>query len=219
MPELQRKILRDYHQMNSALTALNLGKKVGTALTDKTIFPDTFWGVKLVLLLEFLAVLAQLEADYHAALNGGKREITARNNTWELFIKKLDAIALYLESECIETPDKLLASGFNLTQGRKNNGGKRSPMQVAKDFCVENMPEQGKARGSASQIKGAYNHELHYCRALPSIEASWMHKGMFMDITDMVMEGLEAGDLFFRMRSYGPDGAGPWSGIVTTTIT
>lgn len=219
MPAQQRKILRDYHNIKSASSTLAFFKQVAAALSNKSVFPDEFWGGKLSLLEEYLATVAQFEVEYHVALNGGKLEIATRNKTGELAADQLDALAAYLQSECINKPEKLLFSGFNLTKVERKSGGKREPLQAARDFQVYNLPEQGKAKGSAGPLKGAFNHEIHSCRINPSIESNWAHKGIFMDISDMVMEGLEPGDIFFRMRSYGPDGPGPWSGIVSTTIT
>jgi hypothetical protein len=55
--------------------------------------------------------------------------------------------------------------------------------------------------------------------ARTSVEQDWFHKAIFSDPGEMVMTGLSSGNTFFKMRSHGPDGAGPWSAVVCTFIT
>ena len=68
-------------------------------------------------------------------------------------------------------------------------------------------------------MPGVFNCEIHVNQTDPSVEANWLHKAIFPDAAEMVMENLAPGNTFFRMRYHGPGGHGPWSAIVSTTIT
>ena len=87
------------------------------------------------------------------------------------------------------------------------------------DFNVTNAGELGRALATASTFAGALVHEIHINQKDPSVEDDWFHKAIFPDSHNMVMESLAAGNTFFRMRHHGPDGPGPWSGVVSTTIS
>jgi hypothetical protein len=124
-----------------------------------------------------------------------------------------------LEAAFILDPDALLTTGFTITQERRSTNRVKLPLTAPMDFNVTNSSEKGRALGTASTCPGALIHEIHLNLMDPASEEDWFHKSNFIDSREMVMDGIAAGNVFLRMRHFGPDGAGPWSGIVSITIT
>ena len=217
------KIRRGYRQLKSPVEQVNFCERVGSALTalvETAIITDAVWMENPDLLRTFCTVVVVLRKAYHTALNGGKNEIMDRDNIWQKAMGLLDEIALDLEAASVRNPAILPNSGFDTTKGqRKSPSKKRMPLTASAEFQVVNTGVSRQAIGSASPVPGAYNSEIHRCRSNPSVEANWFHQGIHADPSHMLMENLDLGDTFFRVRHHGPDGPGPWSVIVSTTIT
>ena len=163
--------------------------------------------------------MASLDTIYHLSLDGGRSVIRERERLSQEIVVLLDQIASTLEAAFRMNPDALFTTGFTITQKRRSTNRVKLPLTAPADFNVINAPEQGRALGTVSTFPGAFVYEIYINLKDPSVEADWSHKAIFHDSQDMVMENLAAGNTCFRMRHQGPDGAGPWSGIVTTTIT
>lgn len=131
----------------------------------------------------------------------------------------LEEIALLLEAASVRNTDTLYTTGFSVTQERRTHIRTKLPLGPPADFSVDNLGDQGKAVGSVSTMPGALNHEIHLNRKDPSVEEDWYHKAMYHDATSMVMDKLDPGHIFFRMRHHGAEGPGPWSPITSTTIS
>jgi len=215
-----RRIKRDYRQRVSPAKFLNFCKKVDHCLTDNANYPESIWGENAALRQQYAQKVNALEAAYHLASNGDRLLIRERDKLSQEIIVMLDEIASLLEAASTRNPDALYSSGFSVTQERRSaNRAARLPLVAATDFTVVNTGERGKAVASASAMPGAYNQEIHINRNDPSAEDNWYHKAIFPEAGNMIMENLDPGNTFFRMRRHGPDGPGPWSTIVSTMIT
>jgi hypothetical protein len=211
---MQRRIKRNYRQEKSPVKALSFSKKVRHALTDN----QNFRAIDAIL-QEYFAAVDRLEVAYHLAINGDRNLIRERDKLWQEIILMLDGIAAALEAACVHNPDALFTTGFDISQERRSPNRTRSPLTAPEDFSVANTDQRGGAIGSSSDVPGAYNHEIHITDKDPSIEENWKHKEVFPDPERMVMNNLNQGNTFFRTRAHGPDGAGPWSAIVSIYVT
>ena len=213
---MRQRILRDFRQLMRRPTKfLAFNKKVKHALTNNPNCPESL----APLLREYFEKVDHLDTTYHVALDGAHSVVRERDRLSEEIAVLLDKIASALESALMMNPDALLTTGFSLTQERRSTTRVKLPLPSPSDFRVENLGEQGRASGTASSFTGALLHEVHVNQKDPAVEADWLHKGIFTDPQNMVMDNLYAGNTFFRMRHYGQDGPGPWSAVVSTTIT
>ncbi|QWV95120.1 hypothetical protein KP004_08065 [Geomonas oryzisoli] len=215
---MQRRIKRNYRQMNPAKFLAFL-LTVRRSLTNNRNYPDTFWGTNLALLQLFFEKTDAYEVAFRAASNGDRVLIHDRDKIMGEIVVILDQIVPLLEGGSVLNPDALSTTGFPVTHERRAHNRTKSPLTSSNDFNVENLGELGKALGSASTVPGAYNHEIHINRGDPSREADWFHHSMFPDASRMLMENLQAGNTFFRMRHHGADGPGPWSPVTSVTIS
>jgi hypothetical protein len=213
---MRQRILRDFRQMlRSPAKFLSFNRKVKHALTNNPNCPES----AASLLKEYFEKVESLETTYHLALDGGHTAIRQRERLSEETAVLLDQIASALESAHILNPDALLTTGFSVTQERRSANRVKLSLEAPPDFKVDNVGERGRAIASSSTSPAAYNHEIHINQKGPGAEEDWIHKGIFPDSRSMEMEHLSPGDTFFRMRHHGPDGPGPWSTVVSTTIT
>ena len=213
---MKRKMIkRDFRQMGSPARFMAFCKKVQHAMTDNPNLPDSV----LSFLKLYLEKVAILETTYHQALDGGRTLIRQRESLCQEIVVLLDQMASLLEAAFILNPDALLTTGFTVTQERRNTVRVKLPLTAPADFNVSNSGELGKALGKASSCPGALVYEIHFNVQDPSVEAFWFHKSNYIDPQQMVMDGLAAGNTFFRMRPFGEGGPGPWSGVVSTPIT
>jgi hypothetical protein len=190
-------------------------QKVTHYLTDNPNLPDSVFA----LLQQYFEKVKRFETIFHLALDGSRTQIREREKLSEEVVVLLDQIASVLEAAFILNPDALLTTGFTVTQERRSTNRVKLPLIAPPDFHVANAVEQGRAYAKCSSYPGALLFEIHINQKDPSLESDWSHKANFHDPQDMMMESLVAGNTFFRMRFFGQDGAGPWSGVVSTPIT
>ena len=210
-----RRIKRDFRQMGSPAKFLAFGKKVKHGLTDTPNLPDSIAALRQ----QFLEKVDRLDTTYHLALDGGRSVIREREKLSEEIVVLLDQIASVLEAAFILNPDALLTTGFTVTQERRSSSRVKLPLVAPLDFNVANAGERGRALATASTFPGALVHEIHINQKDPTVEDDWFHKAIFPDSQNMVMESIAAGNTYFRMRHHGQDGPGPWSGVLSTTIS
>jgi hypothetical protein len=211
----RRMIKRDFRQMSSPAKFLGFCKKVQHCVTGNPNIPATIDPLRQ----QYCEKVDSLDTTHHLALDGGRSLIRERERLSEEIVVLLDQLASFLEAALILNPDALFTTGFNVTQERRSPNRVKLPLMAPADFNVVNCGENGKALGTASSILGALVCEIYINLKDPSVEADWFHKAICHDSQNMVMDNLAAGNICFKMRFQGPDGAGPWSGIVTTTIT
>lgn len=214
----QRKIKRDYHKLSPG-KALTFYKKVDHCLTDNENFPEETWGANTTTRRQYSEGVGKYEVSFNGAINGDRVLAAERNKIQEELNVMLDEIACHLEAVSVRNPDALLTSGFNVIQERRATSRVKLPLSASSDFKVLNIDHRGRALGSSSPIAGAFNHEIHANYRDPSNEEDWVHKGVFVDPAEMMITNLNSGNVFFRMRSHGPEGPGPWSTTVATFIT
>jgi len=210
-----KRIKRDFRQMRSPAAFLAFILRVKHGLMGLTGLSEAL----AALVLLYCQKVDAWELLYHSALDGSHSQIRERDKRQEELIMLLDQLASALEAEFVANPDVLYSTGFNMAQDRRGHTRVKLALQAPTDFQVVNLGEQGKGLATASDFPGAYNHEIHINLGNPAAEEDWSHKSMFHDCSSMQMENLPAGNVFFRMRHHGPEGPGPWSAVVTTTIT
>ena len=213
----QRRIKRDYRNSTPA-KAFTFFNRIERCLADNPNFPDSTWGANTTTRQQLFDGVDRYSAAYHAAITGDRLLIAERDKIQEEVVVMLDEVASHLEAVSVRNPDALLSSGFSVVQERRSSRTKL-PLAASTDFNVSNVGPRGTAKGTSSEIPSAFNHEIQINYKDPSVEQNWFHKGIFADPSEMVMTDLNAGNILFRMRAHGPNGAGPWSGIVSTFIT
>lgn len=214
----QRKVKRDYRTLSPS-KALAFFNKVKRCLTDNKDFPDSTWGANTTPRQELFDGVDRYDQAYHAAINGDRLLIAAREKIQAEVVVMLDEVASHLEAVSVRNPDALLSTGFTVIQERRSTSRTRLPLAASSDFNVTNVGPHGTGMGSSSEIPGAYNHEISVNYQDPSVEQYWAHKAIFVDPSEMLMTDLNTGNIFCRMRAHGPNGPGPWSAIVNTFIT
>jgi hypothetical protein len=213
---MQRKMIkRDFRQMNSPARFLAFCMKVLHGLRNNPKLPDSV----LPLCQQYFEMVGRLDTAHHLALDGGRSLIRDRETLSAEIMVLLDQIASILEAAFILDPDALLTTGFTVTQERRSTNRVKLPLPAPTDLNVVNSGEKGRAIATASTFPGALIHEIHINLKDPTCEEDWFHKDNFPDSREMEMNGLLAGNTFIRMRHFGQDGAGPWSGIVSILIT
>jgi hypothetical protein len=214
----KRRVKRDYRQLAPA-KFLSFAVKVRLSLTNNPNYPESMWGGADGILHRYSNGVDELEVKHHLASDGGHTLIRDRDKLREEIIQMLDQIASLLEGASILNPDALLSTGFSITQERRSTPRVRLPLQAPADFTVINLADIGKAKASAGAMPGAWNNEIHVNTKDPSVEDHWGHHGIYNDPSEMLLENLSSGNNFVRSRYHGPDGAGPWSNVVSVTIT
>jgi len=215
-----RRIKHDYRQMGGTPAKfLGFSQKVIQSLTGNPNYPDSIWGANTNLWRKYIEHVDRLGVACHVASGGDRNLIRDRDKLIQEVILILEEIASLLEAASIRNPDALFTTGFTVTQERRTANRTRLQLTAPMDFAVVNTGERGKAVGSAMTQPGAFNHEMHINRNDPSVEGDWHHMAIYTSTAEMVMENLDLGNIFFRMRHHGPDGPGPWSPTVSTTIT
>lgn len=211
-----QRIIRDYRQMKR-LPARFLAfiKKVKHSLTDNRNYPET----AAALLQQYFQSVDNFETIYHLALDGSRTQRRERDRLIAEIVVLLDQIASLLEAAHILDSDALLTTGFTVTQERRSSNRIKLSLEAPPDFKVENLGDRGKAVATASSFTGALNCEIHINHRDPAVDEDWLHKAIFPNSKSMEMDNLVPGNVFFRMRYHGHDGPGPWSTIVSTTIT
>lgn len=209
-----KRIKRDFRQIKSPSRFLAFCKRVKHGIIDSQSVPETLRQL-------FFEKVDKLDTAFHLALDGGRSLIRDREKLSEEIVLILEQIASVLEAAHILNPDALLTTGFTVTQERRSASRVKVPLIAPLEFNVTNSGERGKALATASTFPGAFHIEIHVNRRDPSIEADWFHKGLVPHghAHNMIMENLEAGITYFRIRYQGHDGPGPWSAVVSTTIT
>lgn len=215
---VQRRIKRDYRRLTPAKFH-SLVLKVMHCLTDNLNYPDAIWGVNVAIRQLLFEKVIAYDVAYRLAGNGDRVLIRDRDKLMEEIIVILDEVASLLDAASIRNTDALFTTGFSVTQERRSHVRVKLPLTSPNDLNIINLGELGKALGTASTMPGAFNHEIQINRGDPSVEADWFHKSMFPDASSMNLDNLEPGNTFFRMRHHGADGPGPWSSIMSVTIT
>lgn len=215
---VRRRIKRNFRQCTPGKFR-TFYRKVKLSMTNNPHYPAPIWGDSTVL-QQFFEIVDRLEVAYHLASNGDRILIMDRDKLINETKEILEEMALLLEAASVKSPDALLTTGFSVTQERRSiPRPKKTPLSAPVDFTVVNSGQTGKAVGSANDMPGAFNHEIQFNRRDPSQEADWLHKGIYPGVSEMIMEYLEAGNTFFRMRHHGPEGPGPWSSVTSVWIS
>lgn len=210
-----RRIKRDFRQVGSPSRFLAFCLRVKHSLKDNPNVAESL----LPLVQLYFGNVDQLEKVHHVAMDGSRSSIREREKLSQEIIVLLDQLASALESTLLLNPDALYTTGFSITQERRSTPRVKLPLLASTDFNVVNAGDRGKAFASASAFPGAFNCEIHINYKDPSSEQDWFHNSIHPDAHNMVLENLNPGNAFLRMRHHGPDGPGPWSGIVSVTIT
>ena len=212
---MQRRIKRDFRRTSLPAKFLAFCRKVQHGLADTPNLPELIAPFRQ----QFAEKVDSLDTAYHQALDGGHSLIREREKLSQEIVVLLDQMASLLEAAFILDTDALLTTGFTVTQERRSTNRVRLPLVAPSDFNVVNAGDPGRAYATASTFPSALVYEIHINVKDPSVEADWLHQSIFADPQNMVMQGLATGNTFFRMRQQAQDGAGPWSGVVSTTIT
>ncbi|GFO58946.1 hypothetical protein GMST_12710 [Geomonas silvestris] len=214
----KKRIKRNFRNFTPT-PLLNFCLRVKRGLTDNTYISEAFWAMYGPLRQRLFEATDRYEGGYQVATDGARSQIREREKLAEELVALLDEMASALESASFRDPAVLLSTGYDLTVERRSTPREKPPLGPPTDFRVENLAEPSKVLGTVSNMMSAIIQEIHINTQDPAVEAHWRHKGIYFDPANMVIEGLEPGNVFFRMRYLREDGPGPWSPIVTTPVT
>ncbi|EKD59159.1 MAG: hypothetical protein ACD_55C00137G0001 [uncultured bacterium] len=216
---MPKRVSRDYRKTTPA-KFLSFCQKVKRCLTDNPNYPDSVWGGNVAVRQQLFEKVDAIAVSYGLASNGDRILIRERDRLMQEIMTLLDEVAPLLESASVRNPDALLTTGFTISQERRaHSRTPKLPLTSPTDFTVVNSGDPRRAIGSATAMPGALNNEIQLNRKDPSLEEDWFHKAIFPDARNMVMDNLEHGNTFFRMRHHGQDGPGPWSAVMSATIS
>ena len=108
----------------------------------------------------------------------------------------------------------LVHSGYDL---RKINERDTTPTAKPENLRVKPTGIPGEAKLDCSGVPNVLTYEMQW--TLDPNAGPWNAAGIVPSIRAMLIEGLQRGkDTWFRVRAYGPNGAGPWSDPATMMV-
>lgn len=151
-------------------------------------------------------------------LNAGEQVKTAEKNAARAELILYVAMpAVYLSMQSILKNDQsyLENTGYALKGKRFKSPPTTTPPPPPTGLTVAQGKESGTLVLRGHRALPNLNYEVQICRGEPVGEASWQPLAMRASCKGIEARGLEPGQkYFFRVRSHGTGGIGPWSPIV-----
>lgn len=172
---------------------------------------------------EFRGHAAELAELTPAAERGDIDKKKARVEARQRAELSIYAAAGYAVVRAIDQKDPTLLHGIGIPlKMKKGKSGKAvSPASVQ---IVLTANHQGKETGVAvlkgTHVRGGGPYHLQFCKGEPASEQSWANSdGHYKSCSRIVLKNLESANrYYFRIRTDGPEGIGPWSQSVSLVI-
>jgi hypothetical protein len=175
-----------------------------------------------------LAQLQQEDVIYLEAYLAVERrdlsQIRQRDEAREQLAHSLQRLAAYVELVADGDMKVLQTCGFELRRepGRPGSvNGSQGPAFVnpPQDFRVGQGPRAGSLLLDATRQRGAIAYEIHTTRGDPSVEEGWKQALIVPSVRHVVVDRLEPGPTWARLRAVRPGGVGgPWTSPISVIV-
>lgn len=129
--------------------------------------------------------------------------------------------AAYLNTVSVlrNDPSILQNTGYAIKGKRSRTASNTTPPPPPTGLQVTQSEVSGTLCLSGHKPRANLSCEIQICKGEPLGESSWLPFAMRTGCRKIEVSGLEPGQkYFFRMRSHGPGGHGPWSAIVSRMV-
>jgi len=153
---------------------------------------------------------------------GDRSKIPDRSAHLSSVIKELTRIAFQVHVQAMDEESQLHTSGFPLVERRTRVPKNRVPVKPLTGFSATNMDEPGEALLGADSQDAAFGYQFQYTKLDPAVEENWVDDapGPHRTCKKVIVRGLDSLSRYsFRGRGIGDEGPGPWSKVITISIT
>ena len=205
----------------SALASLGPAEAVAmkddvlNALTKHPFFKD----IRLDLLI---AAGTNLEETVRLTGLGDRSKIPERFTHLSNVIKELTRVAVNVQLQAMDEESQLHTSGLPLVERRTRVPKNRGAVETLMRFSATNIDEPGAALLTAESQEAAFGYQFQFTKLDPAVEENWADEapGPHRTCKKIIVRGLDSLSRYsFRGRGIGDDGPGPWSKVVTISIT
>jgi hypothetical protein len=136
----------------------------------------------------------------------------------------MDSSICYLRSIAIDQRNPAMLHGLGLPlKDTAQKGSRRltAPQMIEIHLSVRHLRgESGAIVVEGAHIRNGGPYLINICKGEPGSEASWFNPGgHHKTCSKIIVRGLEpANRYYFRMRTDGPEGPGPWSQAVSIIV-
>jgi hypothetical protein len=137
-------------------------------------------------------------------------------------IKELTRVAFQVQLQAMDEESQLHTSGLPLTEHRTRAPKNRGDVKTLMGFSATNLDEPGAAQLTADSQEAAFGYQFQFTKLNPEVEENWVDDAPVPHRTckKIVIRGLDSLSRYsFRGRAIGDEGPGPWSKVVTISIT
>ena len=195
--------------------AVAMKDDVLNALTKHPFFKD----IRLDLLI---AAGTNLEETVRLTGLGDRSKIPERFTHLSNVIKELTRVAVNVQLQAMDEESQLHTSGLPLVERRTKVPKNRGSVKTLMKFSATNIDEPGAALLNAESQEAAFGYQFQLTKLDPAVEENWADDapGPHRTCKKIIVQGLDPLSRYsFRGRGIGDEGPGPWSKVVTISIT
>jgi hypothetical protein len=196
--------------------AVEMKDAVLTALTGHPFFKD-------IPLDPLAAAGTRLEETVRLTGLGNRSLIPDRTNYLAIVIKELTRVAFYVQLQAFDDDRQLHTTGFPIAERRTRVLKDRPTVKMLTGFGATNIiDEVGAVMLTADSQEAAFGYQFQFTKGDPTVEANWIDEAPAPHRTCKKITVRELDSLSkysFRGRAVGDDGVGPWSKVVTISVT
>ena len=196
--------------------AVVMKNSVISALTNHPFFKD-------IPLEPLAAAGTSLEESVRLTGAGDHSRIPDRSTHLALVIKELTRVAFRIQLQALDQESQLHTSGLPLVERRTRV--RRAPPISATVFTgleAMNLDAPGEVMLTGDSQDHVLGYNLQFTKLDPAVEENWVDDapGPHRGCKKIVIRGLDSLNRYsFRGRAIGDDGPGPWSRVVTISVT
>jgi hypothetical protein len=205
-------------------TLASLGPAEAVAMKDSVIRALTNHPFFKDIPLEPLAAAGTtLEESVRLTGAGDHSRIPDRSTHLARVIKELTKVAFHVQLQAIDQESQLHTSGLPIAERRTRV--RRAPAisaTILTGLEVINLDGSGEIMIAADSQDRALGYHFQFTKLDPAVEENWTDDapGPHRGCKKIVIKGLDSLNRYsFRGRAIGDDGPGPWSKVVTISVT
>ena len=196
--------------------AVTMKDSVISALTNHPFFKD-------IPLDPLAAAGTNLEESVRLTGAGDHSRIPDRSTHLALVIKELTRVAFQVQLQALDEESQLHTSGLPVAEHpTKRRKAPRAPVTALTGLQAINLDSPGEVMLNADSQEGAFGYNFQITKLDPAVEENWADDapGPHRKCKKIVIPGLDSLSRYsFRGRAIGDDGPGPWSKVVTISVT
>ncbi len=195
--------------------AVAMKDTVINALTEHPFFKD-------IPLDPLAAAGTNLEETVRLTGLGDHSKIPDRTTHLSNVIKELTRVAFHVQLQAMDEESQLHTSGLPLAERRTRVPKNRGAVKTLTGFSATNVDEPGAALLNADSQEAAFGYQFQFTKLDPAVEENWVDDapGPHRTCKKIMVHGMDPLSRYsFRGRGIGDDGPGPWSKVVTISIT